>query len=62
MRILVNLAYRGNINGNRGMRREQRRWRDEVGELMMGRELSEGRRMNDKSGVGWFSVNYASTS
>ena len=37
--------YRANVDGNRGRRIPQRRWRDEVEELLMGRRLSEREEM-----------------
>ena len=38
---LVKRVNRANVEGNRGRGRPQRRWRDEVKELQLGRELSE---------------------
>ena len=38
---MVKRVYRANVEGNRGRRRPQRRWRDEVKDLLLGRELSE---------------------
>ena len=35
------IGYRATVEGNRGRGRPQRRWRDEVKELQLGRELSE---------------------
>ena len=33
--------YRANVEGNRGRGIPQRRWRDEVNDLLLGRGLSE---------------------
>ena len=41
-------VYRANLEGNRGRGRPQRRWRDEVKGLLLGRELNE-REGNDAS-------------
>ena len=38
---LVKRVYRANVEGNRGRGRSQRRWRDEVKDLLLGRRLSE---------------------
>ena len=38
---MVKRVYRANVENNRGRGKPQRRWRDEVKELMMGRWLSE---------------------
>ena len=39
---LVKRVYQANVEGNRGRGRPQRRWRDEVKDLLVGRGLSEG--------------------
>ena len=38
---LVKRVYRANVEGNRGRGRPQRRWRDEVKYLLLGRWLNE---------------------
>ena len=38
---LVKRVYRANVEGNRGRGRPQRRWRDEVKDLLLGRGLNE---------------------
>ena len=38
---LVKRVYRANKEGNRDKGRQQRKWRDEVKYLLLGRELSE---------------------
>ena len=38
---LVKRVYHANVEGNRGRGIPQRRWRDEVKDLLLGRRLSE---------------------
>ena len=38
---LVKRVYQANVEGNRGRRRPQRRWWDEIKDLLLGRGLSE---------------------
>ena len=38
---MVKRVYKANVEGNRGRGRPQRRWRDEVKDLLLGRGLSE---------------------
>ena len=38
---LLKRVYRANVEGNRGRGRPQRRWRDEVKGLLLGRGLNE---------------------
>ena len=52
---LVKRAYQENVEGNRGRGRPQRRWRDEVKDLLLERELSEREGMMlARDGVGWY--------
>ena len=39
--LLVERVYRANLVGNRGRRRPQRTWRDEVKDFLLGRGLSK---------------------
>ena len=41
---LVKRVYQANVEGNRRRGRPQRRWRDEVKELLLGRRLRERER------------------
>ena len=41
---LVKRVYQANVEGNRRRGRLQRRWRDEVKELLLGRRLRERER------------------
>ena len=41
---LIKRVYRENVEGKGGRGRPQRRWRDEVKELLIGRRLSERKR------------------
>ena len=44
-----------NVEDNKGRRRPQRRWRDEVKDLLLERELSEREGMMlARDGVGWY--------
>ena len=38
---LVKRTYQANVEGNRGRGRSQRKWRDEVKDLLLGRGLSD---------------------
>ena len=41
---MIKRVYRENVEGKGGRGRPQRRWRDEVKELLIGRRLSERKR------------------
>ena len=53
---LIKRVYRANVNSNRGRGRPQRRLRDEMEDLILGRGLSERERRvlaRDKDTWGW---------